>query len=525
MPKLANLFTESLVADPEVGNFTRQVADASYSFCQPVKPSAAELASYSPEIAQLLNINSSNGLSKEWQAILSGSHIADGSKPFAMRYAGHQFGNWAGQLGDGRAINLGNLEINNQSFELQLKGAGPTPYSRQGDGYAVLRSSIREFLCSEAMHHLGVPTTRALSLMTTGDMITRDMFYDGHPEQEPGAIVCRVAPSFIRFGNFQIHAAYQELDLLKQLADFTINNYFPHLIEKPANQKNITKEIYIAWFEQICRDTADMIVHWQRVGFVHGVMNTDNMSIHGLTIDYGPYGFLDNFDPDWTPNTTDAQGKRYRYANQPYVAHWNLVKLAEAIYPLIEESEPLEAILNDFPVYYERQWQRMMANKLGLADIEVSDKKLFQDLEQLLAAVETDMAIFYRELAKFDGQLNSVSQLCADAYYQPNALSNDYIQMRNQWFLAYAERLQRNSFDSQQRIALMNSTNPKYILRNYLSQVAIDKAHQGDYSEIDKLLNIMRKPYAEQPEYQDYYSKRPDWARHKAGCSMLSCSS
>lgn len=519
MPILQTNFTKKLVNDPETNNFTRQVSDACYSFCEPVKPSSPLLLSYSKEVAEKLNIDTANGLSKEWQAILSGSKLAKGSNPFAMRYAGHQFGNWAGQLGDGRAINLGNIVHNNQSLELQLKGAGPTPYSRAGDGFAVLRSSIREYLCSEAMHHLGIPTTRALSLMTTGDWITRDMFYDGHPEKEPGAIVCRVAPSFIRFGNFQIHAAYQELDILKQLADFNISNYFPHLIEK-----QIDKETYLAWFKEVCESTADMIVHWQRVGFVHGVMNTDNMSIHGLTIDYGPYGFLDNFDPDWTPNTTDAQGKRYRYANQPYIAHWNLVKLAEAIYPLIEDAKPLEDILNQFPKYYESQWQQMMANKLGLAQVNADDKKIFSDLEKLLAMVETDMTIFYRELAKFDGQLGSVNDLLRAAYYTEDS-PQEYLQIRSQWFLAYSQRLQQNAISNEEKAKLMNRTNPKYILRNYLSQVAIDKAHNNDYAEINKLLEIMRKPYDEQPEYNDYYKKRPEWARHKAGCSMLSCSS
>ncbi|MRX28049.1 YdiU family protein [Kangiella sp. HZ709] len=522
MPVFSDLFTKELTADTESENFIRQVSAANFSYCHPVQPKAPKLLSYSKEVADLLQINTSNSLSAEWQAILAGAKLAENSIPFAMRYAGHQFGNWAGQLGDGRAINLGNLVVNNQPLELQLKGAGPTPYSRAGDGFAVLRSSVREYLCSEAMHHLGIPTTRALSLMASGDSVTRDMFYDGHPEKEIGAIVCRVAPSFIRFGNFQIHAAYQELDLLKQLADFTIRNYFSHLIPQSGS---ITKETYITWFSAICHNTADMIVHWQRVGFVHGVMNTDNMSIHGLTIDYGPYGFLDNFDPDWTPNTTDAQGKRYRYANQPYIAHWNLVKLAEAIYPLIEDTKPLEDILNQFPQYYEDQWQNMMAHKLGLDTVSEQDSSLFKDLEKLLAMAETDMTIFYRELAKFDGQLDSVNSLTESAYYNPQSLSNDYLKARNQWFFAYSARLQQNSITEAEKIALMNRTNPKYLLRNFLSQVAIDKADAGDCSEIEILLEIMRNPYAEQPQYQDYYQKRPEWARHKAGCSMLSCSS
>ena len=238
-------------------------------------------------------------------------------------------------MGDGRAINLGEV-VNSagQRWVLQLKGAGPTPYSRTADGLAVLRSSVREFLCSEAMYHLGVPTTRALSLILTGEQVMRDMLYDGNPELEPGAVVCRVAPSFTRFGNFQIFTARKELDVLKQLTDYTLVTDFPHLGEPSV-------AVYIEWFREVCSRTVEMIVHWMRVGFVHGVMNTDNMSILGLTIDYGPYGWLEDYDPTWTPNTTDAQGRRYSFGNQPYIAHWNLAQLAQSIYPLIGQQELL----------------------------------------------------------------------------------------------------------------------------------------------------------------------------------------
>ena len=264
--------------------------------------------------------------------VLGGNRVLPGMQPYAARYGGHQFGHWAGQLGDGRAITLGEVVgPDGARQDLQLKGAGPTPYSRTADGRAVLRSSVREFMCSEAMHHLGVPTTRALSLVSTGESVVRDMFYDGHPQAEPGAIVCRVAPSFVRFGNFEILAAHQELDALKRLADYVIATHFPELGAPSA-------EAYARWFEEICRRTAVMIAEWMRVGFVHGVMNTDNMSILGLTIDYGPYGWLEGFDPGWTPNTTDAGGRRYRYGNQPQIAQWNLVRLANALFPLIERQ-------------------------------------------------------------------------------------------------------------------------------------------------------------------------------------------
>ena len=257
-------------------------------------------------------------VSDAFSQVFSGSSITEGMDPYAMCYGGHQFGNWAGQLGDGRAINLG--EVINRAgnrWALQLKGAGPTPYSRTADGLAVMRSSVREFLCSEAMFHLGVPTTRALSIVATGDEVMRDMFYDGNPKHEPGAVVCRVVPSFTRFGNFEIFAMRGEFDLLKQLVDYTIRTDFPHFL---AQDTELSPDVYIQWFDEILHTTVDMIVDWMRVGFVHGVMNTDNMSILGLTIDYGPYGWLEGYDPNWTPNTTDAGGRRYHFWHQPQMA-------------------------------------------------------------------------------------------------------------------------------------------------------------------------------------------------------------
>ena len=268
-----------------------------------------------------------------------------------MCYGGHQFGHWAGQLGDGRAINLAEVIHNEKRWALQLKGAGETPYSRTADGLAVLRSSIREHLCSEAMFHLGVPTTRSLSLMLTGDAVLRDMLYDGNAAYEKGAVVCRVAPSFIRFGNFQIFTSRGDLKTVKVLTDYTIKHFFPHL---PTG----TPEGYLEFFREVVERTRKMILHWQRVGFVHGVMNTDNMSILGLTIDYGPYGWLEGYDPGWTPNTTDAQTKRYRFGDQPVVALWNLLQLANALYPLIEQAEPMEEILQGFRSIYKQEYSK-----------------------------------------------------------------------------------------------------------------------------------------------------------------------
>ncbi|HBF63438.1 MAG TPA: YdiU family protein, partial [Gammaproteobacteria bacterium] len=330
--------------------------------------------------------------SDEFVQAFSGSRILPGMDPHATCYGGHQFGNWAGQLGDGRAINLGEVTTPNGHLMLQLKGAGPTPFSRSADGLAVLRSSLREYLCSEAMHHLGIPTTRALSLIGTGEEVIRDILYDGHPAPEPGAVVCRVSSSFVRFGHFQMLAARQELDLLKVFTDFVIQREFPQLI---SNQ-GLGKDQYVEFFNAVCARTAELMVHWMRVGFVHGVMNTDNLSILGETIDYGPYGWLDNFDPEWTPNTTDAANRRYRYSQQPAIAQWNLMQLANALLPLIEDPKPLEEALTEFANNYQQRWQTMMAAKLGLPSYE---DKLMNRLLALLSNYEIDMTLFFRGLA------------------------------------------------------------------------------------------------------------------------------
>ena len=315
-------------------------------------------------------------------------------RPYAARYGGHQFGQWADQLGDGRAITLGEVTApDGQSWELQLKGAGRTPYSRQADGRAVLRSSVREFLCSEAMHFLGIPTTRALSLVTTGEPVVRDMFYDGRPDAEPGAIVCRVAPSFVRFGSFEIHATHGETDILRRLADYVIATHYPEL-GAPSSAT------YLALFEEVCRRTAILAAHWTRVGFVHGVLNTDNMSILGLTIDYGPYGWLEGYDPTWTPNTTDAGTRRYRYGQQPNVALWNLARLGEALSPLIETPDELHRGLEIYRDTFDTSYSAMLRDKLGLDSIDTTgEDPILVGVFGLLEAAETDMTIFFRGLA------------------------------------------------------------------------------------------------------------------------------
>ena len=453
--------------------------------------------------------------SKEFLEVMTGNSIPENSKPFAMCYAGHQFGNWAGQLGDGRAINLGEIK----NWALQLKGAGPTPYSRTADGLAVLRSSIREYLCSEAMHHIGVPSTRALSISLTGDQVLRDVLYDGNPAYEKGAIVSRVAQSFLRFGNFELFAARNDVKNLKILTDYTIRNHFSHL-------GNPCKEVYLKFFQEVTNKTLEMIIHWQRVGFVHGVMNTDNMSILGLTIDYGPYGWLEGFDFGWTPNTTDKQHKRYRFGNQPNIGLWNLYQLANALYPLINETAPLEEILEGYKNTFAEKSLNMMRAKLGLVLAEETDINLIQSLEDNLQVIETDMTIFFRLLSSFNIQQPEKGiELIQDAFYTPEQGVGEVLNNWKQWFVSYAKRLERETISCAEREQLMKTTNPKYVLRNYMAQMAIDKAEKDDVSLIDELYEVLKKPYEEQPEFEHWFAKRPEWARHKVGCSMLSCSS
>lgn len=520
-----NRFIRELPGDPEPDNFRRQVVGACYSKVLPTPVTKPQLLAYSKEIAEQLELHPELCETEEFVQVFAGNRLSAGMESYATCYGGHQFGTWAGQLGDGRAINLGDV-INRQGerWALQLKGAGPTPYSRTADGLAVLRSSVREFLCSEAMHHLGVPTTRALSVILTGESVIRDMFYNGNPNAEPGAVVCRVAPSFTRFGHFQILTARGDLELLKKFVDYTLRTDFPHLGEP-------SPETYIEWFNEVCVRTAEMIVHWQRVGFVHGVMNTDNMSILGLTIDYGPYGWLENYDPDWTPNTTDARDHRYAYGKQPAIAFWNLGQLANALYPLIRKTEPLQQAMDNYVAHFEQGWQIMMARKLGLEDLNPdAAAELSTALTEILPLVETDLTIFFRQLAKLDTRLDTDSdsswrELLLPAYYVPARLSSEYLAHLGQWLKQYSQLLQTSGKSDQLRRERMNAVNPKYVLRNYLAQLAIDKAERGDFGMVHELLDLLRHPYAEQPEYERYADKRPDWARQRAGCSMLSCSS
>jgi uncharacterized protein YdiU (UPF0061 family) len=501
-----NRFVAELPADPVADNVPRQVRNACYTPVAPTPVAAPRLLAWSDKLAHSLGLARPGA---QALAVLAGNAVLPGMRPYAARYAGYQFGSWAGQLGDGRAITLGELAAaDGTRQELQLKGAGLTPYSRTADGRAVLRSSLREFACSEAMHHLGVPSTRALSLVATGEPVIRDMFYDGHPRPEPGAIVCRVAPSFVRFGNFEILAAHEETQVLKRLADHVIREHF-------------AGRSHAEWFTEVCRRTALLLIDWMRVGFVHGVMNTDNMSILGLTIDYGPYGWLEGYDPLWTPNTTDSQGRRYCYGNQPHIAQWNLARLAEALLSILPR-EALEAGLACYADTFNTVWPHALAQKLGLASLgRPGDDGLARELFEALGEAETDYTIFFRRLAAVP--LDGGERLAAlrPAFYDEQAPRPRLAA----WLERYAARVREEGIAIATRFERMNRANPKYVFRNYLAQQAIDALEGGDAAPLERLMRVLERPYDEQPENEGLAARRPEWARDKAGCSALSCSS
>jgi uncharacterized protein YdiU (UPF0061 family) len=369
---------------------------------------------------------------------------------------------------------------------------------------------------SEAMHYLGVPTTRALSLVATGDQVMRDMFYNGNAEYELGAIVMRVAPSFLRFGNFEIFAASNEIENLKKLTDWTIERYYPHI----TGENKV-----INWIAEVVEKTASLMVEWLRVGFVHGVMNTDNMSILGLTIDYGPFSFLDDYDPNFTPNTTDLPVRRYAFSKQASIAYWNLGCLANAIAPLVPDQAKLlvEAVENYENIFWTKYYA-MMGRKLGLDRVNENDIALIDHFEKTLAALKPDMTIFYQLLAKLPENLNTESAVInhfeESFYNQPaTSLSKNLFEL----ITAYSARLKENTLSKQDSQQLMKENNPSFILRNYLLHQAIEELERGETALFQKLQNAMKTPYAETND--EFLVKRPDWASQKAGCSMLSCSS
>jgi serine/tyrosine/threonine adenylyltransferase len=512
-------FLDQLPGDAETATTSRQVHGALWSRVAPTPVAAPRLLAWSRPLAAEL------GLTERMQAadaaaVFGGNALWPGMDPYAANYGGHQFGNWAGQLGDGRAIVLGELlGPDGRIHELQLKGAGPTAYSRRGDGRAVLRSSIREFLCSEAMHALGVPTTRALSLVGTGDDVVRDMFYDGRPAAEPGAIVCRVAPTFLRFGNYELPSSRGDQALLAKLLDRTLAWHFPQLGAPGPDS-------YAALLHEVAERTARLIAHWQAVGFVHGVMNTDNMSILGLTIDYGPYGWIDDFDLGWTPNTTDAGQRRYAFGNQPGVGLWNVARLGEALSPLLAGDHVVEAALEHYRTVFGEAATHRYCSKLGLAyEGERGDGELLQALFEWLSKAPIDMTLFFRALAPLlidDAPPAKLPPSIAACFYGP--VADEHVMAGRAWLARWWQRA-RSGSDPRAVAAKMDAVNPKYVLRNWLAQEAIDAAHAGDLGKVHRLLDVLQRPFADQPEHADLAQKRPEWARNKPGCSALSCSS
>jgi len=470
-----------------------------------LQPLAAPyLVGHSAQAARLLGLASDALQSPAWLDVLVGNQVPDGAQPLSSVYSGHQFGVWAGQLGDGRAALLGELQppVGHAASaqEIQLKGSGLTPYSRMGDGRAVLRSSIREFLCSEAMHALGIPTTRALCVIGSDHPVYRE-------QPETAAVVTRLAPSFIRFGHFE-HFCHHDLHpQLRQLADYVIDRYYPQC----RLDSRLKGNPYANFLQAVTERTARMVAHWQAVGFCHGVMNTDNMSILGLTIDYGPFQFLDGFDPGHICNHSDNQG-RYAFDKQPNVAYWNLYCLGQALLPLIEEQELAIAALETFKMAFPQAFDTCMAAKLGFPQVRDGQRELAEDLLRLLAEQRVDYCIFWRRLSHWMAQ---------DALAESEPVQDLFLDRAgiDPWLLQYSEHLTHISRGLAAN--LMLNSNPKYVLRNHLGELTIQAAQRKDFSVLGRLLQVLEHPFDEHPDLESFAGFPPDWA---AGIA-ISCSS
>jgi uncharacterized protein YdiU (UPF0061 family) len=469
---------------------------AFYTELRPTPLPEPHLVSLNTRLATELGLDADLLANTAGVEAFTGNTLITGSRPLASVYSGHQFGVWAGQLGDGRAILLGGIETPQGVQELQLKGAGRTPYSRMGDGRAVLRSSIREYLCSEAMHGLGIPTSRALIVTGSPQPVRRE-------EVETAAVVTRVAPSFVRFGHFEHFSAREQYGELAQLADYVIETFYPQC----RGSDRFAGNPYAALLEQVSERTAAMVAQWQAVGFCHGVMNTDNMSILGLTIDYGPFQFLDAFVPNHVCNHSDDSG-RYAYNRQPNVAYWNLFCLGQALLPMIGDQELALAALESYKAVFPRELEARMRAKLGLAGEQPVDRELVEGILRLLAADRVDYPVFWRRLSHFvgGGERSTVRDLFLDR------------EGFDRWAAQYEERL---GADRACAAAAMLRTNPKYVLRNHLCELAIRQAKLGDFSEVEALLRLVQSPFGEHPEHQDKAGFPPDWAAH----IEISCSS
>jgi hypothetical protein len=468
---------------------------------QPLRDS--HLISFNAAAAALIDLDPEQAKRDDFVAYFSGAKPLPGAEPLAMCYSGHQFGVNVPRLGDGRAVLLGQVrKANDELWDLQLKGSGPTRYSRGADGRAVLRSSIREYLCSEAMHNLGIPTTRALCLIGSSEAVYRE-------RAEPGAMIVRMAQSHVRFGTFEYFYYTGQHDYLKLLADYVIDEYFPALSQR--------SDRYLALLEEVTVRTARLIAQWQRVGFAHGVMNSDNMSILGLTLDYGPFGFLDAYQAGFICNHSDSEG-RYAFDQQPHVGLFNISCLAQALLPLLADNseqaiEIAKAQLNRYWPLYRREELQMVRNKLGLQQARDEDLKLWKELLALMEG-QTDYTLFFRALCDFNRNSPEQNHTLRDMFLNREAF--------DEWANRYAQRLAQEQSEDAARRERMRRVNPKYVLRNYMAEMAIRKAEdQGDFSEIERLMTLLRNPYDEQPGSEHYAELPPEWAEQIS----VSCSS
>ncbi|TVT50876.1 MAG: YdiU family protein [Denitromonas halophila] len=455
---------------------------------------------FSDAAAALIGLHPDELASPAFVEAMAGNTPLPGGDTLAAVYSGHQFGAWAGQLGDGRAHLLGEIRTPHGPWELQLKGAGRTPYSRMGDGRAVLRSSIREFLCSEAMAALGIPTTRALSLVASDLPVPRETM-------ETAAVVTRMAPSFVRFGSFEHWTANKRPGELQQLADYVIDRFYPAARD--------TANPAVAMLTEVSRCTATLMAQWQAVGFMHGVMNTDNMSILGLTLDYGPFAFMDGFDADHICNHTD-RGGRYRYSAQPHIAHWNLHALGHALMPLIGDADALEAAIDTaFVETYNREFLARLGAKIGLADTRDGDEELIGQLYGLLHAHHTDYTLFFRALGELPAVADTPAQ---DAPVRDLVADRDAC---DAWLASWRARLAQTPRPDTERRAAMQAVNPKYVLRNWVAETAIRAAQAGDFAPLQRIHACLQRPFDEQPENAEFAAPPPDWAQSLS----VSCSS
>lgn len=457
------------------------------------------LVSFNPAAAALIDLDHAEANRPEFAACFGGNLLVPGTDPLAMLYSGHQFGVYVSRLGDGRAILLG--EVRNEAgerWDLHLKGAGQTPYSRDGDGRAVLRSTIREYLCSEAMHALGIPTTRALCIVGSDDKVYRETV-------ETGATLLRMAPSHVRFGTFEVFYYRRQFDLLQRLADYVVAQHFPR-VREAADEK------YVCLFQEVVTRTAELIAKWQAAGWAHGVMNTDNMSILGLTLDYGPFGFMDDYDPGFICNHSDHHG-RYAFNQQPYMGLWNLSCLAQTLVPLASKDALKEA-LDTYEATLHRHYVERMRMKLGLGQEKPEDEGLIQDLLSLMQQSRADYMTVFRTLGRFETGSDAANEALRDLFLDREAFDH--------WAVRYRHRLLAEASRDAERKERMDRVNPAYVLRNYLAQQAIERAQKDrDFSEIDRLLGLLRDPFREQPGMDRYSAPPPNWGKHL----IVSCSS